>query len=105
MLSGERQTKKENVYVTNSLNCTKLDNTTILLHRVPYIDPQCLKNIVIGWTQSKVSNSTTKIMVIRKVTWEGIYSERITDLGHALLKLNERNSMSPEFICFGKFGR
>ena len=33
-------------------------------------------------------------MVIGKVTWEGgIYLEGIADLGHALLKLNERKSL------------
>ena len=43
MLSGEleqSETKKENAYVTNSLNCTKVNYTTIFSHRVPYIDPQ-----------------------------------------------------------------
>ena len=42
-------------------------------------------------------------MVIGIVTWEGIYPEGIAELGHALLNLNERNSMSPEVICLGKF--
>ena len=44
-------------------------------------------------------------MCIGKVAWEGIYPEGIADLGHALLKLNERKSMSADVICFGKFGR
>ena len=64
MLCGEleqSQTKKENVYVTNSLNCTKVNYTTIFFHRVPYIDPQGLKNIVIGWTQSNVPTLGLKL--------------------------------------------
>ena len=32
-------------------------------------------------------------MVIEKVAWEGISPEGITDLGHALLKLNEWTSL------------
>ena len=64
MLSGElehSQTKKENVYVTHSLNCNKVNYTTIFSHRVLYIDPQGLKNVVIGWTQSNVPTLGLKL--------------------------------------------
>ena len=55
------QTKKENVYVINSLNCTKVNYTIIFFHGVPYIDPRGLKNIVIGWTESKVPTLGLKL--------------------------------------------
>ena len=55
---------------------------------MPYIDPQGLKYIVIGWTQSNVPT-----LVIGKVTWEAFYPEGIADLSYALLELNERKSL------------
>ena len=47
--------------MTHSLNCNKVNYTTIFFHRVPYIDPHGLKNIVIGWTQSKVPTLGLKL--------------------------------------------
>ena len=64
MLSGkleQSQTKNENVQMTNALNCTKLNYTTIVFDLVPYIDPQGLKNIVRGWTESKVPTLGLKV--------------------------------------------
>ena len=57
MLSGEleqSQTKQENLYVTKLLNYTALNYTTIIFHRVPYIDPLGQKCIVIGWREWKI---------------------------------------------------